>query len=579
MKSAKTITTLLSLTLTFLNCERINADNQESANIASISELNKEASVPGSHFGETSRSSLELDYRSMVTLGIDELGWKNMHYPRIKQLNDGSFFMMYQAARISKNILGAHSADGINWTQAGKVFTSVETVNGYGDKDLICYSSADCLVLKNGDILAFSPFRTEKGYKMIPEDNGIAMVRSRDGGHTWEDYKVIFVGQNWEPYAMELESGEIQVYFTDSDPEFKGSSAGVSLLRSFDGGTTWTQQCYISRHFKGMALDQKNNVMARAYCDQMPSVCTLGDGKTKFMAMESVQYEDDDTSKEKTYMLSFVWNDDNWKDTITGDETGPERKVDHAFRGCAPYVGYFPSGETILSYNRTQLNFRLGNENADNFADVPSYCPFVDSYGYWGSFEILDDHSLFAAIPHKYDSEKKYHKITVGRLYLNHMIAVNEMTPVMDGSEEDWSNNTDALFVGSNGQAQSTFRFAKDADNVYVLVGLRDSKMFNGDIVKLKFGDGKSKSSTVEVHLPYNSHSVSVSGGFKAEVSYKHFAGEGFIAEVAIPKSKLPFTEDRLYFNANVVKKGEGYTDGFTNVKTENPQTWIPLVF
>jgi hypothetical protein len=571
MQITKTITALVALTLMSIS----NAQT----NVTPISQLNTEQSIPGSHFGETSTSSLELDFRTKVTLGIEELGWKNLHYPRIKQLKDGSFFMMYQPARISKNIFGAHSVDGLNWTQAGKVFTSVPTVNGYGVKDLLCYSSADCLVLSNGDILAFSPFRTEKGYKMIPEDNGIAIVRSRDGGHTWEGYQVIFVGQNWEPFAMELESGEIQVYFTDSDPEFKGSSAGVSLLRSFDGGDTWTQQCYISRHFKGMALDQKNNVMARAYCDQMPSVCTLGDGKTKFMAMESVQYEDDDTSKEKTYMLSFVWNDDNWKDTIKGDQTGPERKVDHAFRGCAPYVGYFPSGETILSYNRERLYFRVGNEKADNFADALPYSPFEKSYGYWGSFEILDDHSLFAAIPHLYDSEKMYRKITIGRLYLNHMIDVNEMTPVLDGGEADWSDNTDALFVGSNGQAQSTFRFAQDAENVYVLVGLRDSLMCNDDMVRLMFGDGSSTSSTVEVNLPYNSHKVSLSCRLKVKLSSTHFPGEGFIAEVAIPKSRLSFAEGRLYFNADLIKKDAGYVDGFTNVKSESPQTWIPLVF
>lgn len=573
MNLTRTLTVVALIALAVLNYETANAE------IPPISELNREPSTPGSHFGETSRSTLELDYRSKVILGKDVLGWKNMHYPRIKQLDDGTFIMLYQAARISKNVFCSHSKDGISWTPSGKVFSQKETINGYGSKDLICYSSADCLVLKNGDILAFSPFRTEKGYRMIPEDNGIAMVRSRDKGHTWEDYKVIFVGQTWEPYAMELESGEIQVYFTDSDPEFKGSSAGVSLLRSFDGGHTWVQQCYISRHYKGMALDQKNNRMSEAYSDQMPSVCVLGDGKTKFLAMESVEYVDDDTSKEKTYTLSFVWNSDDWKETLRADQTGPSWKVDHAFNGCAPYTGYFPSGETILSYNRKMMCFRVGNERADNFIEVPVYHPFGQAEGYWGSFEILDDHSLFAAIPYNYDADRKYHKIALARLYLNHMIEVKRLTPVIDGSGLDWETDTDALFIGSEGQAQCTFRFAQDRKNVYVNVGLLDKNMSEGDMVNIMFADENSTGSPVELSLSYDNSSGAISAIRNVKSAVKYYKGEGIVAEIAIPKKKLSLSGGRTGFCAELIKKNENYTDGFTNMLKENPGTWIPLVF
>ena len=570
MKSIKTIAVIAALGLLCLN--------GESQNITPISELNREPSTPGSHFGLTSGSSLELDYHTHTIIGKDVLGWRNLHYPRIKKLADGTFIMLYQAARISKTILCAHSKDGINWTKSGKVFTQEKTINGYGNQDLICYSSADAIVLKNGDILAFSPFRTEKGYKMIPSDNGIAMVRSKDGGHTWEDYQIIYKSQTWEPYAMELDSGEIQVYFTDSDPHIKGASAGVSILRSFDGGYTWTQQCYISRHFKGMSIDQNNNSSAPSYCDQMPSVCLLGDGKTKFMAMESVHYENNDVNTKKTYMLSFVWNDDNWADTVK--VTGPDKgKEIHAFKGCAPYVGYFPSGETILSYNSKHFHFRVGNEQADNFAKVPVYTPFGEGIGYWGSFELLDDHSLIAAVPRQYDESHKFHKIESGRFYLNHMIEVNGMKPRVDGNENDWEDNTDALFVGSEGQAQSTFRFAQDRKNIYVLVGLLDNNMLEGDEIRLQFCNGKSTESKFEIKLPYNSSSVIMPDVADSKMAAIHHTGTGLVAELKIAKKSLPLDGNHLYFNAVISKHTEGYVDSFTNVHADKPDTWIPLIF
>lgn len=582
MKMIRTITAATIFLTTILNCDRISADNtgeEKKYNITPISQLNRDASVPGSHFGETSRSTLELDYRSKVLLSKVELGWKDMHYPRVKKLKDGTFIMLYQAAKISANIFCAHSEDGKTWTQSGKVFVSEETVNGHGDPDVICYSSADCLVLRNGDILAFSPFRTKKGYKMKPDDCGIAMVRSRDGGHTWEDYQVIYKTQTWEPYAIELDSGEIQVYFTDSSPHVRHASAGVSLLRSFDGGRTWSQQCYISRKFKCMSYDLNDNSVVRAYCDQMPAVCVLADGKTKFLAMESVHFVDDDPTKKKTYKISFAWNADNWSETLTGDMTGPDWKVDHAFDGAAPYVAYFPSGEIVLSYNKGQMYFRVGNEKGDDFVSEQTYVPFVDSYGYWGSFDRLDDHSLLAVVPHKYHADPDWFKLVMGRLYLNHKIDVKSVRPSVDGSEDDWAGNTDALFVGSGGQAQCSFRFAQDKNNVYVLAGLLDSKMQAGDVLKLKFGDGKSTSSSVEVHIPYDGLNAAVVDGVASDAAVRYFPEEGFIAEVAISKKDLPFDGKRLYFNANIVKKTEGYTDGFTNVRTGKPGTWIPLVF
>lgn len=277
-------------------------------------------------------------------------------------------------------------------------------------------------------------------------------------------------------------------------------------------------------------------------------------------------------------MLSFVWNDDNWADTVK--ITGPDKgKEIHAFKGCAPYVGYFPSGETILSYNSKHFHFRVGNEQADNFAKVPVYTPFGEGVGYWGSFELLDDHSLIAAVPRQYDMERKFHKIESGRFYLNHMIDVKGMSPKVDGNEKDWKKNTDALFIGSDGQAQSTFRFAQDRKNIYVLVGLLDNNMLEGDEIRMQFCDGKNTESGIEIKLPYNSNSVAASEIDCSKMAAIHYSGTGLVVELKIAKKNLPLDNNLLYFNAVISKQSEGYVDGFTNVHEDKPETWIPLKF
>lgn len=60
------------------------------------------------------------------------------------------------------------------------------------------------------------------------------MRRSSDNGRTWSTAQIIYQGTTWEPYALQLRSGEIQVYFTDSEP--LTADSGTAMLRSMDNG-------------------------------------------------------------------------------------------------------------------------------------------------------------------------------------------------------------------------------------------------------------------------------------------------------------------------------------------------------
>lgn len=70
----------------------------------------------------------------------------------------------------------------------------------------------------------------EKGYKRFPQDDGLSMRRSTDGGRTWGgEVTDIYTSITWEPYAMQLPYGEVQVYFTDSDHDWLSSPPGSTV--------------------------------------------------------------------------------------------------------------------------------------------------------------------------------------------------------------------------------------------------------------------------------------------------------------------------------------------------------------
>ncbi len=188
--------------------------------ITSIQSLNKSENVAvNSHADEWGNSSLELDYRRLLTLESPALSAVNALYPRIKKLGDGTYLLLYQQGPQAWNVYYALSTNLITWQNASSpLFQSESAQQTSGASDTRCFSSCDAVVLANKDILAFASFRLNQGYRVDPQSNGIMMRRSSDNGRTWSTAQIIYQGTTWEPYALQLRSGEIQVYFTDSEP-------------------------------------------------------------------------------------------------------------------------------------------------------------------------------------------------------------------------------------------------------------------------------------------------------------------------------------------------------------------------
>ena len=84
--------------------------------ITSIQSLNKSENVAvNSHADEWGNSSLELDYRRLLTLESPALSAVNALYPRIKKLGDGTYLLLYQQGPQAWNVYYALSTNLITW--------------------------------------------------------------------------------------------------------------------------------------------------------------------------------------------------------------------------------------------------------------------------------------------------------------------------------------------------------------------------------------------------------------------------------------------------------------------------------
>lgn len=551
--------------------------------IHSIEELNGGKVEINSHAGDTWRSNAEPDFRTIVTLGEKELGQQMLDYPRIKRLRDGSYIMFYQPLKHGYHVYVSFSQDAINWSKGERVFEGYKFTNGDGEEDIWKYATADALQLENGDILCFCIFHSNKHYAKHLNEFGLCMKRSSDGGHTWGEEKILHRTVDWEPYPIQRENGEILVFFTDSDWDWSPNSSGSSLLRSSDGGHTWTLQKQAARQFRSPKQAKANqrsvgtpripaDSVRNVFTDQMPVVIRLNGTDQMLAAFET------HLDPNGTLTVSLAWEKENWPVTLTGDMTGPKDRQNSVIEGGAPYLMQFDSGEVMLSYGYGEFACRLGNEMGRDMADRFELKPFGSKAMRWGALEKKDPHTAIAMAAYMYKGmavEKG--KIMVGQMRLNHRVDAPSLPIALDGKNLDWEASQDALFIGSETQAQCSFRFAHDDKYLYILAECLDEKAENGDGLTMLLGDGSDKKKFCPVYIDFAGGKVKSLPVPGVKVAGTTVKGRGWMAEAAVEKSALPKSADgRIYFNA-ILYKGE-ISDSFSGVPTFAVDKWLPVV-
>ncbi len=250
-------------------------------------------------------------------------------------------------------------------------------------------TNSELLELANGDILYMYNERPNDGKHRF----AIQVAVSKDNGKTWKHLsKVYEAGVEfhkgcWEPAAVQLPSGEVQIFFANEFPYKHTTEQEISMCRSFDNGRTWTEAKPIS--------------FRANHRDGMPSPLILKDGKGIVCAIEDNGYT-------LMFTPTIVWTsvEDNWKKCATAASPNRWSAIKKSTKvewGGAPYIRQMPAGETVLSFqssvgrDQVQMVVYVGDENARNFTgrSVPFELPSKEG-GWWNSLFVKDEKIITA---------------------------------------------------------------------------------------------------------------------------------------------------------------------------------------
>ena len=341
----------------------------------------------------------------------------DLYYPRVKRLSDGSLLMSYMDDHYGWNSFVAKSYDeGRTWTDAKCIRKRHPGVSSVGDDEVV-FVNPDFIELKDGRIMLAHQWRFKSGYNDLPHTNencGIEVMFSSDKGLTWTDAREVYRGRCWEPAMLELPSGEILMFITDSQNVVNNMSCPKTVvIRSFDGGATWQGKPSCTwEDVEGISHTRDS----RFGYDGMPSGVRLEDGSIAVpLEVWSGKYVVDVTPVVVKTGADGNWNLDQEKLLREGGPDYPAKKqVNKDFRGYGPYCTRLESGEMLILSNgdfkgESGIWVFAGDRKGDNFHHATR--PFD---GYWGCIDYIGNDEVFASGTFKYQAEGK----TRGRLHL-----------------------------------------------------------------------------------------------------------------------------------------------------------------
>lgn len=596
----------------------------------SIDVLNTESSN-GSHANDSiSTASLERSFRDDLILSStteadhkQAYRYDNAYYPRVKKVNENLYIMFFMYGKYGRHLYWTTSPDGKEWSNP-------QTLWGAGDENKFTYTygplegqesiyiaaNADACVLDNGEILCVYVVRPESGYKRYPELNGIYMMRgtvSDSNEVTWgEEVRLTETG-GWEPFIWQRPDGQIEIYWSNGGPYINmygfdedKRSTGVSMILSKDNGYTWLpaygtagENTYLYNRVYQEYLGDKipygtNEDGTPKYTEavpyfggQMPAVTGLYNGKSILAA----EVEDMD----KVFHISLAISEENgdWKNLGLLD-AGPDTAIVNPIetKSAAPYLSRFPSGEVYLTYNASLLEQRGRLISPDgSVIDDGIFFANPGAKSAWGASEVVESHKVFSTYPNVGDSAGN-RSIYLSTAYLNHRTNAKQFGGTVDGYTDDWAYNTDALFVGSESQAQLAVQTAHDDGNIYFLISRLDQKLNVGDAAALHVAVGADTYYTVSVAMD-GAYTISLgdtvvasgNGVAKIHGSVGDNANndEGVLVELSVSKAVLGLTDAAEFALApmlvNVDEEGGATViDTLTNITFESTSRWPKVV-
>ena len=314
----------------------------------------------------------------------------NGGYARMVELKNGKLICVYAASNGNTEIVYSNDR-GNHWS---------EPVVVAAEENGVRMDAPDILLLKDNSLLVCYNPRPAGHNTDTSKRFAIRTIKSYDGGTTWKDDTLLYEASwqfkdgCWEPAALQLPSGEIQLFFSNEGIYTNSNEQNISLLRSFDNGKTWTSKPEIVAFRKGSR-------------DGMPVPVYLP--KTKEILFS---IEDNGIVNFKPYIIRSTLAD-NWHTTVTSYSHNRKYALKDSLRvgvyAGAPYLIKLANGNTLLSYQSTQ--FRTGKQevsNAEmivtvgdaeglNFTNpmIPFRIP-VNTTALWNSVTVLKDNTIVA---------------------------------------------------------------------------------------------------------------------------------------------------------------------------------------
>ena len=572
----------------------------------SVWDMDTSAVALNSHVGDELSSVLQPIWRKFqkiphVYMNVSEDGkplpdeQKFSCYPRIKQMANGEYLMLYHSGQYGSRIWCRISKDFVNWTAADMLFKPVSVdipENGTTVQDWRRYVNPDAVVLKhngemNGEVLMVCSYRATSHYNQ-GIDCGLIFRRSKDNGRHWGKELVVPVGANWEAYILELPDGTLHCYYTDATPQTRNS--GTSLIVSTDGGYTWSNKIRVSRQYKydyrTSVADKKQYNGEKIFTDQMPCFRLLNDGRT-IMGWLEARIENPapptDCGDSDTYHshceMSLVYNDGwTWQD-LGENSAGPARRKTNIMRkGNAGYIVTYPSGEVFISTGLNNLfHIRLGDKDGENWygnsdwLDDSNWTIPFEGKGYWGCMETVGT-NVMAVGMHQNITEEDAGGMQLGMYYLNQRQTPYEQEITIDGDAAEWKSDK-GWFISDTLGNEIFIRSAIHDGNLCFAIDRKDASVSAGSTVNILLC--KNGGTPLNARIGPQGLVTSAIQGAKAEtrLATAKDGSMGYVCELSVPLSSLGVSAGAALRCLAVLEKDNVRTM-FSFANGTKPETW-----
>lgn len=530
------------------------------------------------------------DYNSLVQVS-DKNNTDYNGYARLVQLNDKKLICTYESGGA---ILVKTSSDyGSTWS------APITIVSG---NTLVNMTTPDILQLKDNSILICYNPRPIAGNNTAKFS--INTIKSYDGGLTWKENQIVYEASSefengcWEPSALQIPNGEIQLFFSNENVYRNSNEQNISLIRSSDNGSTWSTTPEIVSFRAGKR-------------DGMPSPILLKN-------QTEIVFSIEDNGVENQFKPYIIRNSitENWKQTVDANSNNRnyalEEVLSNPVYAGAPYLSQISTGEVLMSYqgtenratndiNNADMKVVIGTNDAKNFNRKST--PFILSSGksaLWNSIKVLDEDTVVALTTTNQFSNSSQIWMIKGRI-IPEINAAKEIA-IIDGQSNEavWQKKS-PVFIAQKSNTQLEANFTYDSEFLYAFAQVKDSQIISTDA--LTGSDG------LNLYLDPKNRNLIAPGNsiFKLELGQSNlfsiYEGEnskwkkldgsqgiatatvkttnGYRIEVKIPWNVLggmPAKQTRIGYNIELREKGtSNYTESIAPNSSDKPYSWSTL--